>query len=96
MATVTDNRIVPTPHRLSVLRLALTGALSGALFYVICWIGSLIPGTPGHMYLQLFTTSDVSTTSALVQGVITSIIGGFVIGGLIALVYNWLAFVDRG
>ena len=95
MATVTDDRIAATPHRLSVLRLALTGALSGALFYIICWIGSLIPGTPGHMYLQLFTTADVSTTSALVQGVITSIIGGFVIGGLIALVYNSLAFVDR-
>ena len=95
MATATDDRIVSRPHRLSVLRLALTGALSGALFYIICWIGSLIPGTPGHMYLELFTTSDVSTTSALVQGVITSLIGGFVIGGLIACVYNSLAFVDR-
>ena len=95
MATVTDDRIATNPHRLSTLRLALTGSLSGALFYVICWIGSLVPGTPGHMYLELFTTSDVSTTSALVQGVVTSIIGGFVIGGLIAWVYNLLAFVDR-
>lgn len=95
MATATDDRIAATPHRVSVLRFALTGSVSGALFYIICWIGSLIPGTPGHMYLELFTTSDVSTTSALVQGVITSIIGGLVIGGLIAFVYNWLAFVDR-
>ena len=95
MAITADDHLTTKSHRLSVVRLALTGSVSAALFYVICWIGSLFPGTPGHMYLQLFTTADTSTTPALVQGVITSIVGGLVIGALIAAIYNAFAFVDR-
>ena len=88
------NKTPIKPHRQSVLRLALCGSVTAALFYLICWIGSLVPGTPGHMYLELFTTSGASTATALVQGIVTSIIGGFLIGGLIGTVYNSLAFVE--
>jgi len=96
MATANDLTVAHT-HRLGVARLALTGALAASIFYVFCWIGAQIPGfgPATHMYLQLFTNAELTSTTALIVGVCWSIGGGLIIGAIVALVYNALAFLDR-
>lgn len=81
---------------LGVARLALTGALTAAIFYIICWIGALLPlGPATHMYLNLFTNADITSSTALIEGICWSIAFGLIAGALIALIYNWLSFLDR-
>ena len=96
MATVANNSTYSHSHRLGVLRLALTGALAAAIFFVLCWIGAQLPiGPATHMYLNLFTNAELSSGLALAEGVCWSIAFGLIAGALIALVYNALAFLDR-
>lgn len=96
MATIANEAAYSHSHNLGVLRLALTGALATTIFYVFCWIGTQIPlGTLSHMYLQLFTKADPSSTAALIEGVCWSIGFGLIMGALIAVIYNALAFLDR-
>jgi hypothetical protein len=96
MATLANGTATLHSHNLSVLRFALTGALAAAIFYVFCWIGTQIPfGTLSHMYLQLFTKADPSSMTALIEGACWSIGFGLIMGALIAVIYNSLAFLDR-
>ena len=96
MATNANAAVPSHSHSLGVLRIALTGALAATAFYVFCWIGTQIRfGTLSHMYLQLFTTADPSSTAALIEGVSWSLGFGLIMGALIAAIYNALAVVDR-
>ena len=96
MATATHDLSVSTFRKLSVARLAATGALTGLVFYVLCWVGAaLLLGNASHMYVQLFTTAQVSSGAALVEGSVWSIIFGLIAGALIAFFYNAFAFLDR-
>jgi hypothetical protein len=89
----TDNGRTRT---IGVLRLALTGAIASAVFFSFCWVGAQIPvGTLSHMYVQLFTKADMSSTAALVEGFGWSIGFGLIAGRLIALTYNLLAPLER-
>ncbi len=83
-------------RRLGIVRLASTGALASAIFYVLCWIGALLPiGYVTHMYLQLFTSAEPGSATSLVQGTIWSAAFGLIAGALVAASYNALAFLDR-
>lgn len=83
-------------HKIGVLRLALTGAIASAVFFVLCWVGAQIPlGTLSHMYIQLFTKADLNSTAALVEGLCWSIGFGLIGGALIALAYNFLGALER-
>lgn len=83
-------------RRLGIVRLASTGALASAVFYVLCWIGALLPlGNVTHMYLRLFTSAEMGSATALVQGTIWSAAFGLIAGALIAFFFNALAFLDR-
>ena len=96
MATIANDSASSHSHRLGVLRLALTGALAAATFYVFCWIGAQLPlGPPTHGYLNLFTNAEFSSGRALVEGACWSIGFGLIAGALIALIYNALEFIDR-
>ena len=94
MATLaSDTRAVP--HRLGILRLAFTGALSATAFAVLCWVGARLGlGPVTHMYLQLFTTADTGSALALLIAVCASFVAGLVAGGLIAFFYNVLEWLD--
>ena len=82
--------------RANVLRFALTGALAAAIFYAICWLGAFLPiGPATHMYLKLFTSADINSGLALVQGLCWSLGFGLIVGALIAFIYNLLAPLDR-
>ena len=55
--------------RISVSRLALTGAIASCLFFVLCWLGAhLRLGTLSHMYIELFTKAPVNSPAALAEG----------------------------
>lgn len=83
-------------HRLGILRLALTGAISAALVFVFCWLGTLVPfSSPTHAYIGLFTPAEMSSGGALAQGTLWSFLFGGICGAVIALVYNALAGLDR-
>jgi len=84
-------------HRIGVVRLALTGAIAAGLFYALCWVGGLVLpiGPASHMYLQLFTSAELSSTTALVQGLCWSVVFGLLVGALIAWVYNLLSGLER-
>ena len=95
MATSVD-RTSGVTQRIGVARLALTGALAAAIFYLLCWVGAQLPiGPATHMYLQLFTNAELSSTTALIQGLCWSVAFGLIAGGLIALIYNALASLER-
>jgi len=80
----------------NVLRLALTGAFAAAIFYAICWLSAFLPlGRVSHMYIALFTSADINSSVALVEGLCWSLAFGLIAGSLIALIYNLLAPLDR-
>ena len=96
MATVANVSAHSHSHRLGVLRFALTGALAAGLFFGLCWVGAQLPiGPATHMYLNLFTNAELSSSLALIEGVCWSVAFGLIAGALIALIYNALAFLDR-
>ena len=80
---------------LSVIRCAVTGALSLIVLMIIYWIGALVAGQQSHAYISIFTTAAVDSTTALTQGLVWSAVFGAVSGALVALTYNGVAFLDR-
>ena len=92
----TTSAINGSSRRANVLRLALTGALAAGVFYVICWVGAFLPiGPATHMYLALFTSAEINSSLALIQGLSWSLGFGLIAGTLIAFIYNLLAPLDR-
>jgi len=72
-----------------VLRLALTGAVTAAVVFVLCWIGTFIPfSSPTHAYIGLFTPAEMNSLGALGGGAVWSFLFGGLSGGLFALTYN--------
>ena len=81
--------------KVGVLRFALTGALAATTFFVICWLGAVLGiGFVTHMYIGLFTSAEMSSGVALLQGACLSLVFGLVVGALIAFFYNLLAPLD--
>ncbi len=84
-------------RKLSVPRFTVTGAVVAVLIFALCWLGTFVPlGAATHMYVQLFTQADASSTTALVQGVCGSAVFGAIGGALVAAVYNLTAAFSRG
>lgn len=81
--------------RLSIVRCALTGAISLAVLFVICWVGALLVASQSHMFIEIFTRQPVTSIAALAEGACWSIVFGAFGGVLLAVVYNALAVVGR-
>ena len=83
-------------RRISVLRLALTGAITAAFVFVLCWLGTFIPfSSPTHAYIGLFTPVPMNSFAALCQGIGWSALFGGLSGALFASVYNMLDSLER-
>ena len=83
-------------HRLGVLRLALTGAITAAVVFVLCWLGTFIPfSSPTHAYIGLFTPAEMTSGGALAQGALWSFAFGGLSGAVLACVYNALGGFER-
>ena len=49
-------------HKVGVLRLALAGAITASLVFVLCWLGTLVPfSSPTHAYIGLFTPAEMES-----------------------------------
>ena len=95
MSTIPET-VAQHSHRIAPVRLAATGALSTAIFYILCWAGAALGIVPvTHMYLNLFSNAPMGSTAMLAEGGLWSVLFGLLAGGLIALIYNGLGSLDR-
>lgn len=83
-------------RRIGVLRLALTGAITAAVVFVLCWLGTFIPfSSPTHVCIGLFTPFPMNSFAALCQGIGWSFLFGGLSGALFGSVYNMLDSLER-
>lgn len=83
-------------HTASVTRLLITGGVTAAVVFVLCWVGTFITfSSPTHAYIGLFTNADISSGQALAEGTLWSLLFGALGGAVFALVYNATAVIGR-
>jgi hypothetical protein len=83
-------------HTISIARMGVTGALTGATLFVVCWIGVFVPfSSPTHAFISLFTNSPVSSAQALWEGLCWSLLFGGLTAALFAFIYNATRTLDR-
>jgi hypothetical protein len=75
----------------STLRAGMALAVTLVVIFVLCAIAQLIlPGAQfSHMWLQLFSAAAMGTALMWIEGIIASLIVGFVAGWCFAHCYNW-------
>lgn len=98
MATASSATIHETErsHTLSIPRLLITGGVTAAIVFVLCWAGTFVPfSSPTHAYIGLFTNADINSALALAEGALWSLLFGALVGGLFALIYNATAHLGR-
>ena len=61
--------------------------------YILCAIAQIaLPGAQfSHMWLQLFSAAPLGSVQMWLEGVIASIVAGFVLGSVFAWSYNWVS-----
>ena len=61
--------------------------------YVLCAIAQiLVPSAQfSHMWLQLFSAAPMGSINMWLEGVIASILAGFISGYVFAWSYNWVS-----
>ena len=83
--------------RPSIARLSITGGITSLAVFIACWIGAQVPGfNPTHAFISLFTTAEVGSTTALLEGGVWSLVFGAFTVGLFGLIYNLTASIGRG
>lgn len=97
MATSAQDFAGQAVPRLPVIRAGFAAAATAAIFLALCWIGGVIGiGPASHMVVGLFSGFATFSVSALLVGLCWALIGGFAVGALFAVMFNSLAFLDRG
>jgi len=89
----------PATYRTAPMHLVAFGAAASSalvVLFVLCWlVAALLPGmfSASHGWITLFTTAPVASLNALIQGVIGSIVFGWIIALVMVPVYNRVAGV---
>lgn len=94
---MTSATIRRTPHRLGYVHCTLTGAAVLGVVFLLCWATSAVADIPAsRMFLGMFVESTLkSPPQAMAGGLLAAMLAGGVIGALIALWFNLLAFTHR-
>ena len=93
---MTTSRTGARPGQLGLVRCGLTGASVLAGVFALCWVAAAANIFPAsHMYISLFTPLPDASGDALAAGSLWSLVFGAIGGGLIAVVYNALGFLER-
>lgn len=74
-----------------LLQSAVIGAIVCVILFMGCWLLALTPLNATHSLIRLFTAAEITSSTALVQGVCWSLIFGAWIGFLIAIVSRFVA-----
>ncbi len=83
-------------YKAPILRWAVTGAVTLILLFVLCWLGTLVwPSVFSHLFVTLFTVAPTTSWLALIEGVCSALIFGFLAGTILACSYNWAAWTER-
>ena len=61
--------------------------------YVLCAIAQVVfPGAQfSHMWLQLFSSAPLGSVQMWFEGIVASVVVGFVLGYVFAHSYNWVS-----
>ena len=88
---------LPSPghrRRLGILHCAAVGAATLMVVYLLCWVGAALGWTAAsHLYLALFTTTEVTSLAALAQGLTLSLGFGAIVGALVAVFHSLFGFL---
>lgn len=78
-------------ENISTLRAGIALAVTLVVVFVLCSIAQMIlPGAQfSHMWLQLFSAAPMGSIAMWFEGVIASLVVGFVAGWCFAHCYNW-------
>ena len=83
-------------HRFGVLHLTVSGAITAAIVFFFCWLGTFVPfSSPTHGYISVFTNAPISSGQALWQGLCWSLLFGGLFSLAFALIYNLLVGLER-
>jgi uncharacterized membrane protein YeaQ/YmgE (transglycosylase-associated protein family) len=76
---------------ISTLRAGMALAVTLIVAFVLCAIAQMIlPGAQfSHMWLQLFTAAPMGSAAMWIEGIIASLVVGFITGWCFAHCYNW-------
>ena len=97
MATVQSATSDTQFHTLNVVQLLVTGGLTAAIVFLLCWLGAFLPfSSPTHAYIGLFTTAPVDSLEALFTGLCWSLLFGGLVGAVFAILYNLTSALERG
>ena len=73
---------------------AISIALSGTLVavFVLCAIvQAIVPSLAlSHMWVSLFTTAPIGSATAWIEGILSNLAFGVIMGHLFAWIYNWV------
>ncbi|TAJ69838.1 MAG: hypothetical protein EPO51_20120 [Phenylobacterium sp.] len=80
--------------RLGVFHCTLTGAVALGLLFLLCWFGVAVADIPAsRRMLGFFTSQALEAPGAIGLGLVSAVVFGAVIGGLIAISFNALGMM---
>lgn len=76
---------------MSPLRSGIALAVTLVVAFLLCAIAqSILPGAAfSHMWLALFTAAPLGSAESWIEGVVASVVVGFILGWCFAHCYNW-------
>jgi hypothetical protein len=86
----------PHARRAALINIVALGVATSAtlvVLYVLCAVVAMaLPDIAlSHAWLTLFTTAPIGSMWGLIEGIISSIVFGWVIALVLGSVYNWIA-----
>jgi hypothetical protein len=86
----------PTPPHTALINITALGVATSVtlvVLYVLCAVVAMaLPDIAlSHAWLTLFTKAPIGSMWGLVEGIIWSIVFGWVIATVLGSVYNWIA-----
>jgi hypothetical protein len=87
--------VAPAPSRTALINIVALGVAASAtlvVLYLLCAIVAMaLPDIAlSHAWLTLFTKAPIGSMWGLIEGIIWSIVFGWVIALVLGSVYNWM------
>jgi hypothetical protein len=89
MTSFPETRSAP----INVFALGVATSVTLVVLFALCWIVALALPSLGlsHGWINLYTTAPVSSVRALIEGIVWSVVFGWIIAAVLGATYNKLA-----